>query len=69
MKKTIKALIDKLNQTSDGFLKGGFGNIKGGSTNDTCTGSNSSACTNNVDCTKTTNTAKQCSNKGQCYAL
>lgn len=80
MKKSIKTLVEKLQESSDGKLKGGFSSIKGGAalrppaTNQTscsnkagtiCNGTNASNCTNAGSCTDSTNTAT-CTNSGFC---
>ena len=77
MKKTIKALIERIQQNVDGNLNGGFASIKGGAsltfaaqavTNGTCSGTNKTGCTNNDDCSKSTNSAPgKCTNSNVCY--
>lgn len=67
MKKSIKILVEKLEQDQHGKLSGGFSAIKGGfksfansavSTND--------GCTNEIRCSATTNTGSGCTNSFSC---
>lgn len=79
MKKTLSIFISKVREVNEGQLKEGFVTLKnlrggvlpsnnGGScTNETtCTGTNSSYCTNSGDCKKATNSSTHCSNTGTC---
>ena len=81
MKKSVKNLIQLMEVSVDGKMKGGFLNVRGGlrafdmpSTNlskcpneKTCTGTNKADCTNSVTCTDTTNTTG-CHNSGACFS-
>lgn len=81
MKKTLKSLVQRLREESDGILQGGFGSIKGGfssnivlpnstaCTNDYSPGcynsTNENVCVNSVDCSDATN-GSACNNTGIC---
>ncbi|WP_205510365.1 hypothetical protein [Longitalea arenae] len=67
MKKTIKILLekmDKLQESKDGTLQGGFSSIRGGlNFND----STNQSCTNVKDCSKSTNTGTPTCTNVQCF--
>lgn len=77
MKKSIQALLNKMEQNPDGTLKGGFASIKGGvfyrvQTNggdgvSSCSGTNDTTggCINKVSCSTTTNKGT-CTNSNIC---
>ena len=66
MKKTIKILVDKLQEKKDGTLQGGFSSIKGGFQLPDF--SDNTSCSNTKDCRLTTNTGTPvCYNGGTCF--
>lgn len=66
MKKSIKILVNKLEQDQQGNLKGGFSAIKGGfKTFQTSVLSTNENCTNAVGCVDTTNKSP-CVNQKSC---
>lgn len=76
MKKSLKNLVNKLESTGSKHLDGGFAvlsTVRGGilppdgSVNDYCTGTNPSACSNQRQCSGTTNTIG-CHNYGTCFS-
>jgi hypothetical protein len=70
MKKTIKILVEKMNQLQqnrDGTLQGGFATIKGGFKRlDDDFQTNERGCTNTKDCSHDTNILASCTNTGTC---
>jgi hypothetical protein len=73
MKKKLSSLLTKLEQSGETTVKGGFASLRGGTasiesqnikcTNDfVCSGFNKDGCTNNNNCTGTTNQGGDCSN-------
>jgi hypothetical protein len=82
MIKTIQSLVSKLDAHHDGKLKGGFGMVRGGylvlpannaenctNSGTICSGTNSGVCTNEINCSNTTNKTRNCTNNGTCFAM
>jgi hypothetical protein len=80
MKKTLKDLVAKLQETADGKVNGGFGSIRGGRealvgvnsqncvNEGTCSGTNENVCVNKFKCGDSTNKTRNCSNEFSCFA-
>jgi hypothetical protein len=71
MKKSLVKFVEKLQHTRSKKLEGGFKvifKLRGGvgSVNDYCSGTNPSACSNQRECSGTTNTIG-CHNYGTCF--
>jgi hypothetical protein len=65
MQKSIKALVEKLQEKQEGFLTGGFGAIKGGMVSLRVATNSGGTCTNGGTCTST-NDGSSCVNSGTC---
>ncbi len=71
MKKSIQSLVEKmekLQESNDGTLKGGFASVSSNSSSSLRTQANDFSCKNTGDCTKSSN-SMDCSNSGTCLAL